>query len=196
MSALGQKRTSHSITLSAATSRDCGTLMPSAQADWAFTISSNLSACIGPLGRARRPHPKAIDRGRGCDVQAAQVVVAKAEVRGIFRHADHPEANCLGREHVDAAGTAAIDVAGAVDLHSIRRASPFALRLRPDSAGCERPVGAHVEDTDVLAVGVVDEEPPLIAREAEPVRLAEIVSEERELVRGRLGPGAGGKGAG
>jgi len=37
---------SYSITSSAATNRDCGTVRPSARADWAFTTSSNLSACM------------------------------------------------------------------------------------------------------------------------------------------------------
>ncbi len=54
-------------------------------------------------------------------------------------------------------------------------------------AAGERPVRAHVEDANVLAGGVVDEEPPAVEGEAEAVRPVEVVDEEHRPLRVRAG---------
>src|SRR5262249_16862428 len=45
----------YSITSSAAIRRDCGTVRPSARADWTFTMSSNLSACTTGMSSGLAP---------------------------------------------------------------------------------------------------------------------------------------------
>src|ERR1044071_541928 len=72
-----------------------------------------------PLRRAGRGDADAIERRRGRHVEALQVVVAEAEIGHSLGHADDAEAGGVGREDVDTAGTAAIDVARAVDLHAV-----------------------------------------------------------------------------
>src|SRR5262249_56795681 len=55
--------------------------------------------------------------------------------------------------------------------------------LRPHPAARESTVGLHVEDADVLAGGVVDEEATAVPREAEAVGPVEIVHHERRALR-------------
>src|SRR5687768_6048275 len=112
--------------------------------------------CAGDLGA------DPVDRARGSDVEAPEVGVPPAEVRGVLGHAYHAEAGGAGREDVDATGAAAVQVALAVELHAVGRALALPLRLGPDARIGKRAVGLHVEHTDVLAVGVVDEEPLLV----------------------------------
>src|SRR5690606_33607026 len=70
----------------------------------------------------RHPRPDPIERRRRRDVQAAGIRIPPAEVRGVLRHPDHPQASRVRGEHMDSPRPAAIDVALAVDLHSVRRA--------------------------------------------------------------------------
>src|SRR4029077_16844795 len=60
--------------------------------------------------------------------------------------------------------------------------------LRPDLAARERAVTLHVEDPDVLAGGVVDEEPAAVEREAEPVWPGEVVGDQERALRIRAHP--------
>src|SRR4029077_4891726 len=60
--------------------------------------------------------------------------------------------------------------------------------LRPDLAARERAVTLHVEDPDVLAGGVVDEEPAAVEREAEPVGPVEVVADQDRAPRIRDHP--------
>src|SRR5262250_3032670 len=122
--------------------------------------------------------------GRGCgDVETAVVVIAPGEVRRGLRNLDHPEAHRLRIEDVHASRPAAVDVALRVDLHAVGCALALPGGLRPHPAAREAAVGLHVEDADVLAGGVVDEEATAVPREAEAVGPVEIVHHERRALR-------------
>src|SRR2546427_12673811 len=75
--------------------------------------------------------PNPINRSRSSNVKAAVISTAPAHIGSIFRHANYAQALCLGRKYMDSAGAAAIHVARRIDLHSVRRAGPFTLRLGP-----------------------------------------------------------------
>ena len=75
---------------------------------------------------------------------------------------------------MDAAGTAAIDVAVRVHLHAIGCTCRVTRSLSPDATVGERAVGVHVEHANVLGLRIVDVELPLVAGEAQPVGLAEV----------------------
>src|SRR5215467_2966498 len=122
--------------------------------------------------------------GCGCgDVETAVVVVAPGKIRRRLRNLDDAEADGLGIEDVHAPRAAAINVARRVDLHAIGRALALARRLGPDATAREAAVGLHVEDADVLAGGVVDEESPAVAREAEAIGAVEVVHHQRRVLR-------------
>src|SRR5215831_10579277 len=122
--------------------------------------------------------------GRRCsDVETAVVVIAPGEVRRGLRNLDHPEAHRLRIEDVHASRPAAVDVARRVDLHAVGRALALPRGLRPHPAAREAAVGLHVEDADVLAGRVVDEEAPAVPREAEAVGPVEIVHHDRWALR-------------
>src|SRR5262245_44477527 len=72
---------------------------------------------------------EAVER-RGCgDEERAIVVVTPGEVRRVLGDLDDlAEVGC-GIEHVNAAGAAAIDVAGRIHLHPVRGSRPVALGL-------------------------------------------------------------------
>src|SRR5687767_6000638 len=125
----------------------------------------------------------AIERGGRRDEERAVVLVAPREVRRVFRHLEHFEEPAVGIEHVDATRPAAIDVAGRVDLHAVRRAGLVTLGLGPHAAVRQRARWRDVEDSDVLARGVVDEQPPLVAGKAEPVGALEVVHEQLRRLR-------------
>ena len=57
--------------------------------------------------------------------------------------------------------------------------SPVTVAKTPASP--RSPSGRTVEDADVAALGIVHIEPAFVAREAEAVRLGEVVDEERQL---------------
>src|SRR5215470_4242250 len=122
--------------------------------------------------------------GRGCgDVESAVVVIAPSEVRRGLRDLDHPEARRLRIEDVHASRPAAVDVARRIDLHAVGRALALSRGLRPHPAAREAAVGFHVENADVLAGGVVDEEATAIPREAEAIGPVEIVHHDRWALR-------------
>jgi hypothetical protein len=73
---------------------------------------------------------------------------------------------------------AAVDVAGRVHLHAVGRAGSLTLGLRPHAATRHPARGGDVEDADVLARGVVHEQPPPIEREAQAVRPLEVVHQQ------------------
>src|ERR1700704_686395 len=91
---------------------------------WAALLRASLLHLRG----SGNGHADAVDRLGGGDEQAPEVVVAPTEVGGVFGHLDYAEAGRIGREHVDAARTAAVDVAPAVDLHAVGCARTFADR--------------------------------------------------------------------
>ena len=84
---------------------------------------------------------------------------------------------------MDASGAAAIHVAGGVELHAVGRAASLPRGLGPHAPSREAAVGLHVEDADVLARGVVDEEPATVEGETQPVGPVEVVHEERGMLR-------------
>src|SRR5438132_102150 len=77
-----------------------------------------------------------------------------------------------------AAGAAAVHIAGRVELHAVGRAGLVAPGLRPQAAVAQPPVTRDIEHANVLAGGVVDEQPPLVEREAEAVGPVEVVHEQ------------------
>src|SRR5712692_7524428 len=119
-----------------------------------------------------------IERRRRGDEERAVIVVAPGEVRRALRRLDDLAERAHRIEHVDAAGAAAVHVARGVDLHPVGRPGFVTPGLRPHAAIRERPARGDVEDADVLAGGVVDEELPLVEREAEPVGTIEVVHQQ------------------
>ena len=89
--------------------------------------------------RDHRAHP--VHGGGGGDVEALQIGVAPREVGGVLGDLDHAEIHRLRAEHVDAAGPAAVHVAGGVDLHPVRRALALAAGLRPHLPPARLPSG-------------------------------------------------------
>src|SRR5262249_15344982 len=81
------------------------------------------------------------------------------------------------------AGPAAVAVARRVDLHAVGCALALPGGLRPHPAAREAAIGLHVEDADVLAGRVIDEEATAIPREAEAVGPVEIVHHDRRALR-------------
>src|SRR5918993_294034 len=146
-------------------------------------IRSCQSLSALPLRRAGRGDTDAIERRRGRHIETAQVVVAEAEIGCRLGQADDAETGSVRGEDVDAAGTAAIDVARAVDLHAVGGALARARGLRPDATVGEGTVGRDVEAADVLAFGVVDEQVPLVERKAQAVGLAEIIGQQHWRLR-------------
>src|SRR5215469_5802030 len=134
-------------------------------------------------GQAGSLHPHPVHGSRGGDVQAPIVGIAPGEVGGVLGDVDHAETRGPGVEHVDAAGTAAVEVPRGVDLHAVGGAGALADRLRPHATVREAAARPDVEHADVLTRGVVDEETPLVEREAEAVGTVEIVDEQRRALR-------------
>src|SRR5712692_4535991 len=125
--------------------------------------------------------------GRRCgDEERAIVVIAPREVGRALGRLDDLAQRARRIEHVNTAGAAAVHVARGIDLHPVGRPRLVTPGLRPHAALRERPAGGDVEDADVLAGGVVDEELPLVEGEAEPVGTVEVVHEQLR----RLGIGA------
>src|SRR5215207_5352581 len=127
--------------------------------------------------------PHSVDACQGGDVERAAVRVAPGQVVRILGQLDQPELLAPGRQDPDAAGTADVEVAVAVDLDAV-------------DGVLARRVGHVVEDlaaADGVAVGVdlvahhdlaldvpvADVEVALVGREREPVRAAELVGDER-----------------
>src|SRR5262245_25921307 len=138
---------------------------------------------VRPIRRSRRPpgddHADPVDRARRSDVQTAPIGVAEGHVRRVLGDADHAEAGRGRVEDVDPARAAAIQVARRVDLHAVGRTGALATGLGPDAAPGESAARGEVEHADVLALGVVDEQPPPVERKAQPVRLPEVLREQR-----------------
>src|SRR5262245_27838902 len=85
---------------------------------------------------------------------------------------------------MDAAGiaaVAAIEVAGAVELHAIRIALAAGRQGGPDRPARQQTVRLYIEDAHMTAFGVVDEQALLVAGEAKAIGLAEIAGEQREI---------------
>src|SRR5262249_8281313 len=124
-----------------------------------------------------------VQRGRSGDEERAVVVVTPREVRGVLGDLDDLAQAAVGSEDVDPAGAAAVAGADGVDLHPIGSAGLLALRLRPHAAAGQRAARRHVEDPDVLARGVVDEQARLVQREAEAVGAIEVVHQQLRRLR-------------
>ena len=123
-----------------------------------------------------RMDAQTVEGRAGRDVEAAEVVIAEAEIGGVLRQSYNPEAGRVRREDMDAAWPAAIDIACAVDLHAIGGAGTFSYRLRPYPPVRQIAVGQDIEPADVPADSVVDIELLLIQRKTQSVGLAEIVN--------------------
>src|SRR5215210_484787 len=157
------------------------------------SIRSN-SPLLGHVAEpvARDLHPHAVDRRRGRDVQRLPVVVAPVHVADGLGDLDRPEVLPLGREDHDASGAGDVDIAVLVELHAVDEVALLEAR-GADVLGEHAPVRklmvvADVEDADVRPVGVVDVEQRLVRREAEPVRLHEVLDEELQLAAVRRNP--------
>src|SRR5262245_12617675 len=145
-----------------------------------------MESSLSENGLAGDLRPGAIERRRGGDEQRLVVVVTPREVGRVFGHLENLEQPSLGIERVDAPRARAVHVARAVDLHAVGRAGSVALRLRPESAVGEAAGRRDIEHPDVLARGVVDEEPALVERETQTVGAVEVVDQQL----GVLGVGA------
>src|SRR5688572_28679173 len=76
-----------------------------------------------------RTEARFVDRRLGGDVKRAQVVVTPRKVSGALRRQNHTEAAPAVVEHMYAARTRAVQVACAVDFHSVRRTWKLACRF-------------------------------------------------------------------
>ena len=94
---------------------------------------------------ARRFGPHAIERRRGGEEQAAQIVVAPIEIGHHFGNPDDAETGGVGCEHMHTGRAAAIDIAFGIDLQPIRGAFALAGDVRPDLAAGKRSVGVECE---------------------------------------------------
>ena len=106
----------------------------------------------------------------------------------MLRHPDHAEVLAVRRENPEAARAGDVDVALLVALHAVDHAvlqHAVADVLGEHATVGERAVLGHVEHPDVAARGVVDVEDALVRREAEPVRLVEVVGLAVEFAVGR-----------
>src|SRR4051812_16833483 len=134
---------------------------------------------------ARDLHAHAVDRRRGRDVQGLPVGVAPVQVADRLGHLDRAEVLALGREDQDAVGAGDVDVALLVELHAVDevtlREVGGADALREHAAVREPVVGPDVEDANVRTFCVVDVEERLVHREAEAVRLREVVDEKLQV---------------
>src|SRR5436305_8399074 len=133
-------------------------------------------------GRSQRVH-----RGGGADEERLPVRAAPRLVADVLGCEDAAEQLAVARDDVQPAGAGDPQVAVLVELLAVRdtRLQAEALHLVDDVSAAQRAVRADGEAADVPAVGVVDPERLLIGREAEPVRLLEVVGEQRELAVGR-----------
>src|SRR6266700_4692905 len=108
-------------------------------------MSSPLSL---PDRDARHVHAGAEHRAVGGDVERTPVRVAPCHVGAVVRNADPAEELAVRAYHVDAAGTGAIDVAFAIDLHAVGDAGLASgelvkQALRPAAAGGPQGGGAE-----------------------------------------------------
>ena len=130
-----------------------------------------------------------IDRVRGAHVERLEVGTAPGEVGDQLGHAHLADQLARGRIHPHAARPRAPDVAARVAFHAVGQAG---LALRHQAAGehppvHQRAVGGEVEHADQRLHGVVDVEPVLVGREAEPVGLVEHVALDHQLGRAAAG---------
>src|ERR1700691_87377 len=142
------------------------------------------------------PHPDPVYRGRRGNVKRLPVRVPPVQVRDDLGYRDDAEAGATRLDDPDPVRAGAIHVAELVAFHPVGDAT---LRLagRADDAGAdvlveplaapERAVLGHAENPYMTARSVVDVEPVVAGREAQPVRLAEVVHEQLQLT-GRQDP--------
>src|SRR5207248_1610186 len=86
-----------------------------------------------------------------------------------------------GADDPDAAGTGAVEVAFAVELHAVRRAIARALQLAEYPPVRQRAVGLNSEGADVASKRVVDVKGPLVRREGQAIRVLEVLGHRRQL---------------
>src|SRR6266480_4180328 len=129
-------------------------------------------------------YPDPVERGRARHVEIAPVVAAPVEIADVLRHLDHAEVLGLRADHPDAAGPGDVDVASLVALHPVGdslldHARADVVEEHPPVR--DRAVRLPVESPDVGPRRVVDVQQRLVGREAESVRLFEVVHEELRL---------------
>ena len=135
-------------------------------------------------------HPYAINRRRAGAVQIVPVRPAPVHVAGYLRHADDAEVPALRVEHPDAARTGDVDVPVLVAFHAVHDAFvvvPGADAFGEDAAAASDPSPA-TSNARMCARRVVHVENPLVERQAQSIRLAEVVRVARGARRrGRRG---------
>src|SRR6266700_7709560 len=134
-------------------------------------MSSPLSL---PDRDARHVHAGAEHRAVGGDVERTPVRVAPCHVGAVVRNADSAEELAVRTDHVNAAGTGAIDVAFAIDLHSVGDAGLASGELVKQALWPAAAVGPHVVGADLTEARVVYIEHGFIGREGKAVRIHRI----------------------
>src|SRR5713226_7895145 len=114
---------------------------------------------------ARHVHARAEHRAVGGDVERAPVRVAPGHVGAVVRDADSAEELPVGTDHVNAAGTGAVDVAFAIDLHAVGDAGLASGELVKQALRPAAAVGPHVVGSDLAEPRVIYIEHGLIGRE-------------------------------
>ena len=113
------------------------------------------------------------------------MLAAPVHVADVLGHLDHSELLAVGREDPHALGACDVHVASFVELHPVdeltARQVPRADSLGEDATVRESVVGADVEDSDVRVHRVVDVQLRFVGREAEAVRLGEVVDQELQV---------------
>src|SRR5690349_7834194 len=122
-----------------------------------------------------------MQRTRSSNINAFQVIVSEGKVGRRLRRADDAERMARRVKDVDAARSAAIDIAAAIDLHAIGRARFLTFGLGPHGASRQLAPRRDVEDADMLALRVVDEETRFIKGKTKSIRLGEIVDKQGQV---------------
>src|SRR5262249_47098319 len=122
--------------------------------------------------------------------QPVPVRSAPVEIAGVLRYLDDAEMLAVRGKDPDPVRPGHPDVAALVALHSV---DVLCLRgvtdaLREQTAVRDGAVVCDVEHADVRVISVVDVEQRLVGREAESVRLSEVVDEQRQLAAARRDP--------
>ncbi len=145
-------------------------------------------AHIGLVARSDL-HRHRIDRMRRGDVERAPIRPAPGQIADQFGNAQLADQSAVRRIDPDSARRRNPDIAERVAFHAIRHAG---LGGRDDVGGehpavAEAAAGIDVEHADQMLDGIVDVEPLLVRRKAQPVRLIEQIAVDQQLRRAAAG---------